>query len=337
MPWTTSDPPPPARNWTDSEKEKCVRAANAALDDGASEEEAIFACIAAAGKSEDGTVAWGTNTSGELRVSTPEAQAASASSTALEYKAFPEWKFIDGQVGGFDGYASLFGVLDDGGDIVERGAFAGTIDQFLKNGFIALGHDWNGLPIGYPVDVHEDERGLYLRAEYHSTPEAQHARRVAQERMGRGMSVGLSIGYLPEVAGSSPEGHRLLRKVGLFEVSQVNVPMLRPAGLSAVKSQPVPYQEHGDRVLATVSEYVARSHDRLDLLRKEGRRFSEDTRRRHRAIREALLAVLADLDAMDPDDEQPKAQQPSPQPMSDVALLHARFLDFEARHRELFS
>lgn len=51
MPWTKSNPPSVAKNWTDTEKEKCVAAANGALQDGGSDEEAIFACIHAAGKS----------------------------------------------------------------------------------------------------------------------------------------------------------------------------------------------------------------------------------------------------------------------------------------------
>jgi uncharacterized protein YdaT len=51
MPWTVNDPPPPAKNWTEDEKKKCVSAANAVLRDGGSEEEAIYACINAAGRS----------------------------------------------------------------------------------------------------------------------------------------------------------------------------------------------------------------------------------------------------------------------------------------------
>mgnify|MGYP001106203695 CR=1 FL=1 len=51
MPWTTKNPPPPAKNWTEEEKRKCVKVANAVLRDGGSEQDAIFACIHAAGRS----------------------------------------------------------------------------------------------------------------------------------------------------------------------------------------------------------------------------------------------------------------------------------------------
>lgn len=51
MPWTVDNPPKCAKNWSDEEKHKCVVAANAVLRSGKTEQEAIYACIHAAGKS----------------------------------------------------------------------------------------------------------------------------------------------------------------------------------------------------------------------------------------------------------------------------------------------
>ncbi len=51
MPWTVDVPPSVAKNWTPSEIERCVSAANQSKTDGKSDEECIFSCIAAAGKS----------------------------------------------------------------------------------------------------------------------------------------------------------------------------------------------------------------------------------------------------------------------------------------------
>jgi len=53
MPYTVDNPPRPAKNWTEAEKKKCVAAANAVLSDDGSEEDAIFACIRAAGRTEN--------------------------------------------------------------------------------------------------------------------------------------------------------------------------------------------------------------------------------------------------------------------------------------------
>lgn len=48
MPWTVNDPPPPAKKWPTAQKRRCVAAANAALKDGKTDEEAVRACIGAA-------------------------------------------------------------------------------------------------------------------------------------------------------------------------------------------------------------------------------------------------------------------------------------------------
>jgi HK97 family phage prohead protease len=155
-----------------------------------------------------------------------------------QYKQFANFKLLAEGNGGFEGYASLFGVRDDGGDVVEQGAFTQTVPSFVKNGFISLGHDWDELPIGVIVEAREDDKGLFIRTQYHSTTDAQDARKVAQERMNLGKSVALSIGYgvKPGGAEMTPDGMtRRLMALDLYEVSQVNVPMLRPAGLTSVK------------------------------------------------------------------------------------------------------
>lgn len=51
MPWTVENPPSVAKNWNLSEKRRCVKAANSTLARTGKEEDAVFACIAAAGKS----------------------------------------------------------------------------------------------------------------------------------------------------------------------------------------------------------------------------------------------------------------------------------------------
>ena len=51
MPWTKEAPPDVAKSWNDAQKAKCVAAGNAALRGGASDADAIFACIHAAGMS----------------------------------------------------------------------------------------------------------------------------------------------------------------------------------------------------------------------------------------------------------------------------------------------
>lgn len=188
--------------------------------------------------------------------------------------------------GGFEGYGSVFGVRDDGGDTVLKGAYASGIDSFKQRGFIGLGHDWTGLPIGYVADAKEDDIGLQIATEYHSTAQAQDARKVAQERMEAGKGVYLSIGYSVEPGGSyySEDGAtRFLTNLKLYEVSQVNVPMLSVAEVTGVKAV-----DQGDRVLVAIKDYAERLQAIDTLRRKDGRTLSE-------ANRNNLAEVLAEL------------------------------------------
>lgn len=256
-----------------------------------------------------------------------------------EYKRFAEFKLTGDGAGGFEGYASLFGVRDDGGDIVEAGAFRDTLDRFVNDGFISLGHDWDGLAIGTIASAKEDAKGLFIRAEYHSTQIAQDARTVAQERMAKGKSVGLSIGYEVMPGGAEPaqDGSRHLLKLGLFEVAQVNVPMLRPAGLTGVKGYGLPFEDHSENVRVAVRELVERIASGSDARFKEGRAMSEARRTRIAAVKDSLLVGAAEIDALLKEteprkEEEPKAVQPvAGVPDARLKVLHERFLALDAR------
>lgn len=145
------------------------------------------------------------------------------------------FKFDETECGGFLGYASLFGVLDRQGDIVARGAFAATLEQFKETGFITVAHDWDALPVATVRDCYEDEKGLFIDCEFHSSDEAQAARTYMRERINRKKSCGLSIGYWVRDSLNTPEGH-VLKAIELAEVSLVTVPACPPAGVARVKA-----------------------------------------------------------------------------------------------------
>lgn len=100
--------------------------------------------------------------------------------------------------GEFEGIANVTGIMDRGGDVIVRGAFKAAIPKFLKEGFVAVGHDWDDLPVAYPIDAKDQEGGLWTKAKFHSTDEGQKARTVVKERLDAGLSVGLSIGFMPD-------------------------------------------------------------------------------------------------------------------------------------------
>lgn len=116
----------------------------------------------------------------------------------FKFQDLRELKVADRGNGEISGYRAVFGVIDESGDIIVKGAFKDTLDQFLKSGWTAHSHDWSFVSaIGYPVEAYEDDHGWFVRSEFHSTPEAQTARQIAKERLKAGKQVGFSFGYSP--------------------------------------------------------------------------------------------------------------------------------------------
>jgi HK97 family phage prohead protease len=210
--------------------------------------------------------------------------------------------------GGFEGYISRWGELDDGGDIVAKGAHEETIPRFLENGFLTNNHDWTFASIlGYPVKATEDDEGTLVGFEFHSTPDAQAARTKTIERMRAGKSARLSMGYQPtaamviepkdyateipkyskpafvasniEKAGRFPMV-RVLLKDDLFEGALVGMPMLGSASVTAVKSLTdglgtgLEYSDHILLLGTAIKEFADRTQARVEMRTKEGRVFS---------------------------------------------------------------
>lgn len=227
----------------------------------------------------------------------------------MEYKLLStEFKASSDGHGSIRGYASTFGNWDSVGERPVRGAFAPHLENFLKDGFIAIGHDWQALPVATPSEAFEDDIGLMLAADFHSTPMAQAARTVTMERIDRGKSVKLSIGYEVLKDEFTAEG-RLLKDIKLYEVSLVTVPANPLASVTGAKG--VPLANHSDAVLAAVDELRTRMVGLRDLRMKEGRVLSDANRKRISSLKDALTAVLTDLDelltATEPNTEKARA------------------------------
>jgi len=130
------------------------------------------------------------------------------------------------------GYASYFGACDQGGDVVEPGAFAGSLAALADRGQrvkMLWQHD-PAQPIGVWDVVREDGRGLYVKG--HILSEIGRGREAAA-LIGAGAIDGLSIGYRTRRATKDSAGRRRLAEVELWEVSLVTFPMLREARVGA--------------------------------------------------------------------------------------------------------
>ena len=131
-----------------------------------------------------------------------------------------------------EGYASLFGVADQGGDVVEAGAYARSLKRLGASGGrvkMLWQHD-PAEPIGIWEEVREDAKGLFVKGRL--LPDVARAREAAA-LIGAGAIDGLSIGYRTVTAEKDGKGQRHLRELDLWEVSLVTFPMLPEARVGA--------------------------------------------------------------------------------------------------------
>ena len=135
------------------------------------------------------------------------------------------------------GYASLFGRRDQGGDVVQKGAYAVSLKALAAQGR-AVKMLWQhdpAQPIGVWDEVREDATGLYVKGRILTEVEKG---REAAALLTAGAIDGLSIGYRTIRAERDGKGQRLLSELELWEVSLVTFPMLHEARVAAKGDDP---------------------------------------------------------------------------------------------------
>ena len=152
--------------------------------------------------------------------------------TQIEYReaAFQIKKDALSDDGTFEGYASVFGVVDLGDDVVQRGAFSKSLGA--RRAKMLWQHDTTS-PIGVWDDVREDDKGLFVKGRLLSGVQKG---REAIELMRAGAIDSMSIGFRTVHADYTGEGVRKLMELELHEISLVTFPMLPDAMVTAVKS-----------------------------------------------------------------------------------------------------
>lgn len=151
----------------------------------------------------------------------------------------------DSATGSVEGYGSVFGILDRGGDIVMPGAFKASLADWRRKKAMPpmlWQHDsWQ--PVGVWSEIAEDEKGLKVKGDLVlDVPLAAAARAL----MIAGAVKGLSIGYRTiDYEIDRATGIRRIKKAELWEVSLVTFPMLPEAMITGVKSELDPRKLEG--------------------------------------------------------------------------------------------
>lgn len=146
-----------------------------------------------------------------------------------------EFKFSDAkdQPGYFEGYASVYNVMDGGGDIATKGMFTKSLKSRPAGKVKMLYQHSVAAPIGVWDEIREDSKGLFVRG--HLLLEVPEAKTV-HTLMLAGALDGMSIGFRTKDADiNRSTGARVLKQVDLWEISIVTFPMNTEATVTAVK------------------------------------------------------------------------------------------------------
>jgi HK97 family phage prohead protease len=139
------------------------------------------------------------------------------------------------QEGVFKGYASTFGNVDNGNDIVAKGAFTKSLAERPANKVKLLSQHKTDEPIGIFEEMFEDSKGLFVKGRLALGTQKG---RETYELMKMGAIDGMSIGFRanPEKQTyNESKRTRTLNEVQLLEISLVTFPMNERAIVQSVK------------------------------------------------------------------------------------------------------
>lgn len=138
----------------------------------------------------------------------------------MEYKSIKipfELKEYSDEKGIFKGYASIFGNVDDNNDRILQGAFTKSLKEDIHRIKILALHKQDELPIGKPITLQEQPKGLYIEGKISDTTLGKDVKILMKDKV---LSE-LSIGYLPVDTYHDDKGVRNIKEAHLFEISPV--------------------------------------------------------------------------------------------------------------------
>jgi len=137
---------------------------------------------------------------------------------------------VDLKEGTFSGYASTFGNVDEGGDIIEKGAFKKTLKEHSDMVKVLRGHLQL---IGKPLEMREDNRGLFVKGFISQTELGKETLTLMRDGVLDAMSIGFNT---LKSHFDKDKGIRHIKELKLWEFSIVTWGMNTQAKVEAVKS-----------------------------------------------------------------------------------------------------
>lgn len=156
----------------------------------------------------------------------------------MEYKSIPfdlKGTSEDAEHFYFEGHAAVFNNVDRGGDRIMPGAFKESLVSIPVK--ILWQHKMSE-PLGVPVEMREDGKGLFVRGKMPNEDTLVKGRVIPQMKVGSVNT--LSIGYSTieyNIEKTEDDGRIWnITKVNLYEFSPVSIPMNPEATITSLKS-----------------------------------------------------------------------------------------------------
>jgi hypothetical protein len=167
--------------------------------------------------------------------------------------------------GEFSGHGAVFSNVDQGGDVIQPGAFAKTLRDHTSRGTLPpmlWSHDSKTV-IGKWDLLREDDHGLFVKGTLAPTEKGQEIRTLLK----MGAVSGMSIGYVPTDSDYNRDGNRVLKQIDLHEISIVAMPMNRSAIVTTAKA-------HG---VESIRDYERLMKEAFQWSRSRATRFASST------------------------------------------------------------
>jgi HK97 family phage prohead protease len=210
-------------------------------------------------------------------------------------------------------YVSVFGNVDSHGDIMQKGAYAKTIQENKDALRMYWNHNAQEMPVGMPVEIKEDDHGLWVVTKLLPTTKGNDLL-ICYEN---GAVTEHSVGFFTKQKKSNALGNRIITEVKLIEYSAVNQASNSQARLLGFKSDLSPLDQ--------LAELSKRSQNLYKLLTKGS--LTDETCERlaveHVLITKAMDDLIAALQVAEPvQDTTQVEQEPQPEEKS-IDLLEA--------------
>jgi len=200
------------------------------------------------------------------------------------------------EAGTFEGFASTFGNVDLGGDVILAGAFTKSLAEWSAKGELPamlFGHDMDE-PIGEFTAMEQGDQGLFVKGKLWSDGPNPVPKAVQAHRMLTGTGPkGMSIGFITKEAERQANGIRVIKEIELLETSIVVFGMNPKARITDAK---LLYDEGGTVLSRKHVERALRST--LGLSASQAKAFTAEGLK---GLRNVALSDDDMSDELDPD------------------------------------